>query len=40
MRASIHDVGDTDVVILSKAKARASIPTNGKDIEVSSLSYI
>lgn len=35
MRASIHDVGDTDVVILSEAKARASILTNGKDIEVS-----
>ncbi|KAF3452422.1 hypothetical protein FNV43_RR02855 [Rhamnella rubrinervis] len=34
MRSSIHDVGDTDVVILSKAKARASIPTNGKDIKV------
>lgn len=31
MRAAIHDAGDTDVVILSKAKARASISTNGKD---------
>ncbi|XP_015875621.2 vacuolar protein sorting-associated protein 54, chloroplastic [Ziziphus jujuba] len=34
LRASIHDVGDRDIVILSKAKARASIPTNGKDSEV------
>ncbi|KAG2689589.1 hypothetical protein I3843_09G145100 [Carya illinoinensis] len=31
MRASIHDAGDSDVVILSQVKARASIPTNGKD---------
>lgn len=34
MRASIHDSGDMDAVILSKAKARASIPANGKDDEV------
>lgn len=34
MRAAIHDAGDADVVILSKAKARASISTNGKDDEV------
>ncbi|EXC21740.1 Vacuolar protein sorting-associated protein 54 [Morus notabilis] len=34
MRASIHDAGNTDVGILSKAKARASIPANGKDAEV------
>lgn len=35
MRASIHDAGGMDVAILSKAKAKASIPTNGKDDEVS-----
>ncbi|KAG6696452.1 hypothetical protein I3842_09G149600 [Carya illinoinensis] len=34
MRASIHDAGDSDVVILSQVKARASIPTNGKDDDV------
>ncbi|XP_038679794.1 vacuolar protein sorting-associated protein 54, chloroplastic-like isoform X1 [Tripterygium wilfordii] len=33
MRTSIHEVGDTDVVILSKTKARAIIPMNGKDDE-------
>lgn len=36
MRAAIHDAGDTDVAIISKAKARASISLNGKDDEVSS----
>lgn len=35
MRASIHDAGDMDVVIISKAKARVSISSNGKDDEVS-----
>lgn len=39
MCASIHDAGDTDVGILSKAKARASIPANGKDAEVSFHKY-
>ncbi|WRX27769.1 Vacuolar protein sorting-associated protein 54 [Theobroma cacao] len=34
MRASIHDTGDADAVILLKAKARASISLNGKDVEV------
>ncbi|KAH9747610.1 vacuolar protein sorting-associated protein 54 [Citrus sinensis] len=34
MRAAIHDAGDTDVAIISKAKARASISLNGKDDEV------
>ncbi|KAJ4702783.1 Vacuolar protein sorting-associated protein 54 chloroplastic [Melia azedarach] len=34
MRASIHDAGDMDVVIISKAKARVSISSNGKDDEV------
>ncbi|XP_021678913.2 vacuolar protein sorting-associated protein 54, chloroplastic isoform X3 [Hevea brasiliensis] len=34
MRAAIHDSGDADVVILSKAKVRASISPNGKDDEV------
>ncbi|OMO73818.1 Vps54-like protein [Corchorus olitorius] len=34
MRASIHDAGDKDAVILLKAKARASISVNGKDVEV------
>ncbi|EOY25516.1 VPS54 isoform 1 [Theobroma cacao] len=33
MRASIHDTGDADAVILLKAKARASISLNGKDVE-------
>uniref|UniRef100_A0A2N9H029 Vacuolar protein sorting-associated protein 54 C-terminal domain-containing protein n=1 Tax=Fagus sylvatica TaxID=28930 RepID=A0A2N9H029_FAGSY len=31
MRAAIHDAGNLDAVILSQVKARASIPTNGKD---------
>ncbi|XP_059667466.1 vacuolar protein sorting-associated protein 54, chloroplastic isoform X2 [Cornus florida] len=34
MRASIHDAGNMDAVILSKAKSRANIPTNGEDDEV------
>ncbi|KAM5561832.1 hypothetical protein ABKV19_022429 [Rosa sericea] len=34
MRASIHDAGDTDAIIVSKAKARASILMNGEDGEV------
>ncbi|XP_052478125.1 vacuolar protein sorting-associated protein 54, chloroplastic isoform X1 [Gossypium raimondii] len=32
MRASIHDKGDKDSVILLKAKARASISLNGEDV--------
>jgi vacuolar protein sorting-associated protein 54 len=35
MRASIHDAGGSDVVILSQVKARASVPINGKDDDVS-----
>lgn len=31
MRASIHDAGGSDLVILSQVKARASVPINGKD---------
>ncbi|XP_027339653.1 vacuolar protein sorting-associated protein 54, chloroplastic isoform X2 [Abrus precatorius] len=34
IRASLHDAAETDVIILSKAKARASLPMNGKDDEV------
>ncbi|OIV97295.1 hypothetical protein TanjilG_07047 [Lupinus angustifolius] len=34
VRASIHDAAETDAIILSKAKARASLPMNGKDDEV------
>ncbi|KAK7838672.1 vacuolar protein sorting-associated protein 54 [Quercus suber] len=34
MRAAIQDAGNSDVVILSQVKARASIPTNGKDDDV------
>ncbi|XWS18010.1 hypothetical protein CRYUN_Cryun32bG0005500 [Craigia yunnanensis] len=34
MRASIHDAGDKDAFTLLKAKARASISLNGKDVEV------
>ncbi|XP_061356195.1 vacuolar protein sorting-associated protein 54, chloroplastic isoform X2 [Gastrolobium bilobum] len=34
IRASLHDAQETDVIILSKAKARASLPMNGKDDEV------
>ncbi|KAL1146730.1 hypothetical protein V6Z11_A10G005300 [Gossypium hirsutum] len=34
MRASIHDKGDKDSVILLKAKARASISLNGEDVGV------
>ncbi|KAK8618221.1 hypothetical protein V6N13_132221 [Hibiscus sabdariffa] len=32
MRASIHDAGDKDAVILLKAKARVSISLNGDDV--------
>lgn len=39
MRASIHDAGDTDAIIISRAKARASILMNGEDGEVSSITY-
>ncbi|WJX28842.1 Vacuolar protein sorting-associated protein 54 [Trifolium repens] len=31
VRASLHDAAESDAIILSKAKARASIPMNGKD---------
>ncbi|RYR78228.1 hypothetical protein Ahy_A01g002961 [Arachis hypogaea] len=34
IRTSIHDALETDVGILSKAKARASLSMNGKDNEV------
>ncbi|CAL9003731.1 unnamed protein product [Prunus brigantina] len=34
MRASIHDAGDTDVIIISRAQARASILMNGEDGEI------
>ncbi|XP_039023431.1 vacuolar protein sorting-associated protein 54, chloroplastic-like isoform X2 [Hibiscus syriacus] len=34
MRASIHDAGDKDAVILLKAKARASVSLNGEDASV------
>ncbi|KAL7241753.1 hypothetical protein ACSBR1_014359 [Camellia fascicularis] len=34
MRTSIHGVGNMDAVILSKIKARASLPKNGEDNEV------
>ncbi|XP_008218529.2 PREDICTED: vacuolar protein sorting-associated protein 54, chloroplastic [Prunus mume] len=34
MRASIHDAGDTDVIIISRAQARASILLNGEDGEI------
>ncbi|XWS20712.1 hypothetical protein CRYUN_Cryun31cG0126300 [Craigia yunnanensis] len=37
MRASIHDAGDKDAVILLKAKARASISLNGEDVEQAKL---
>lgn len=40
MRASIHDAGDMDLMILSKAKARASIATNGKDDDVSTIKFV
>ncbi|KAG4957144.1 hypothetical protein JHK85_043524 [Glycine max] len=33
IRASLHDAAEKDVIILSKAKARASLPMNGKDDE-------
>jgi len=36
IRASLHDAAESDVIILSKAKARASLPMNGKDDEVRS----
>ncbi|KAL7241390.1 hypothetical protein ACSBR1_014061 [Camellia fascicularis] len=34
MHTSIHDAGNIDAVILSKAKARESLPTNGRDDEI------
>ncbi|WCJ24438.1 Vacuolar protein sorting-associated protein 54 chloroplastic [Euphorbia peplus] len=34
VRAAIHDAGDTDVVILSRAKAKASISSNGRNDDV------
>ncbi|KAF7851424.1 hypothetical protein BT93_L3965 [Corymbia citriodora subsp. variegata] len=34
MRASVHDVGDMDVIILSKVKARASVSVNGAEDEI------
>ncbi|BFG37289.1 hypothetical protein CerSpe_235630 [Prunus speciosa] len=34
MRASIHDAGDTDVIIISRAQARASVLMNGEDGEI------
>ncbi|KAI5440958.1 Vacuolar protein sorting-associated protein 54 [Lathyrus oleraceus] len=34
IRASLHDAAESDGIILSKAKARASLPMNGKDDEV------
>ncbi|CAN1166556.1 Vacuolar protein sorting-associated protein 54, chloroplastic [Linum perenne] len=34
LRASIHDTGETDIIILSKAKSRATSLTNGKVEEV------
>lgn len=36
MRASIHDAGDVDLIIISETKARASNLMNGKD-EVSNI---
>lgn len=29
LRASLHDAGNLDVVIVSRAKERASVPNNG-----------
>lgn len=40
LRASIHDAGGSDVVILSQVKARASVPINGKDDDVSLVAYL
>lgn len=40
MRASIHDGGDFDIVILSQVKARATIPANGKVDDVSLLTSL
>ncbi|KAK7411728.1 hypothetical protein VNO78_03165 [Psophocarpus tetragonolobus] len=34
IRASLHDAAEKDGMVLSKAKARASLPMNGKDGEV------
>lgn len=34
MRASVHDVGDMDLIILSKVKARASVSVNGAEDEI------
>lgn len=34
IRTSIHDAAERDLTILSKAKARASLPMNGVDDEV------
>lgn len=34
IRASLQDAAEKDGIILSKAKAKASLPMNGKDDEV------
>lgn len=39
MRASIHDKGDKDSVILLKAKSRASVSLNGEDVGVSLIMF-
>lgn len=35
MRASLHDAGDLDAIIVSTAKERASVPSNGRLDDVS-----
>lgn len=40
MHASIHDTRNTDAIILSKSKASATLLTNGKDDDVSTIILI
>jgi len=40
IRASLQDAAEKDGIILSKAKARASLPMNGKDDEVRLYLYL
>jgi hypothetical protein len=40
IRASLHDAAESDVIILSKAKARASLPMNGKDDFILNTSFL
>lgn len=40
MRASLHDSGDLDNVIVSRAKERSSVPSNGRLDDVSMAFFV